>query len=65
MWLVQQVLFIDLDKSEYVANRLYSGFSLTSLKRIKSDFFYMWNWGKSGGDSSYINVIGAQLKLYF
>jgi len=58
-------VFIDLDKSEYVANRLYSGFSFTSSKRIKSEFFYLWKWGKSGGDRTYINVIGAQLKLYF
>ena len=58
-------VFIDLDKSEYVANRLYSGFSFTSSKRTKSELFYMWKWGKSGGDRTYINVIGAQLKLYF
>jgi len=62
---VADEVFIDLDKSEYVANRLYSGFSLASSKRTKSDFFYMWKWGKSGGDSSYVNVIGAQLKFYF
>jgi hypothetical protein len=58
-------VFIDLDKSEYVANRLYSGFSLISSKRIKSELYYMWKWGKSGGDSSYVNVFGAQLKFYF
>ena len=58
-------VFINLDKSEYVANTLYSGFSLTSTTQIKSEHFYIWKSGKSGGDSTYINVIGAQLKLYF
>ncbi|MHC4556998.1 MAG: DUF2490 domain-containing protein [Planctomycetota bacterium] len=58
-------VFIDLDKSEYVGNRLYSGFSLVSSKRIKSELYYLWVWGKSGHDRIYVNVIGAQLKFYF
>lgn len=60
-------IFVSFDDEELNRNRLYSGFSLSLLKSLKGEIFYLWQRSKSSSNGKWTDchVLGTKLKLSF
>ena len=58
-------VFFTLDEADYIANRLYTGFSVNLTENLKGNIFYMWQTAKVSGVDIDINVVGTYLTFSF
>lgn len=59
-------IFILMDDGKLIQNRLYAGFGVKPMEKIRLDFFYLWQTSDVGSSSWYnYNVFGTFLKIMF
>jgi hypothetical protein len=62
---VADLVYINLQGHAFEKNRLYSGVTFDLSKNVESEFYYVWQSGKSNGQWQDLNAVGFQIEIPF